>query len=366
MKLEPKARPVQISKLNLGGNDIKSLQDLIENFYVYEIIRLGEKFYTWLRRHDAEKAQQVKSITENQSTKDDEKARMLIKVLMPGYQKIELNNLPEIWLKDKNISQQAKNSFMKCYEQNIQIAIELLSKDIPYVILENFLVECESCEETDKLYPEFCYQYGLSLKEQDIDKSYFWVNKASERGHMEATQKLSDYVLETPDSVLMLYSSLKALIFRIGERKIKMVRVSTPEETFFIAEDIIPSEIFKLYYSFLWDWDNQTLSTCEYLISKFNEFTKVLPPEIEDATWAFPTIKQWQEANALNVLRMPSRYGLEWTCSCSNPFGWIYSVFPDYYKNHVDVISYDRSETIYYPEKYNYLRPVINIKMKKS
>ena len=148
MKLASKARPVQISKLNLGGNDINSLQDLIENFYVYEIIRLGEKFYTWLRRHDAEKAQQVKSITENQSTKDDEKARLLIKTLVPGYQEIELNNLLETWLKDYNVRRPVKNSFLKCYEQNIQVAIELIKKDIPYRILENFLVECESCDET--------------------------------------------------------------------------------------------------------------------------------------------------------------------------------------------------------------------------
>ena len=50
MNLEPKARPVQISKLNFSGIDILTKQDLLKNFYVSEIINLDSKFVAWLRR----------------------------------------------------------------------------------------------------------------------------------------------------------------------------------------------------------------------------------------------------------------------------------------------------------------------------
>ena len=85
-----------------------------------------------------------------------------------------------------------------------------------------------------------------------------------------------------------------------------------------------------------------------------NCLTKVLPPEIEEATWSLPTISQWRQADALKLLVLPKDGDMEWTCSRTS--GW------DYF---IDAISLNGVVKQYKSYKF-YLRPVINIKMKKS
>ena len=101
MKLEAKARSVQISKLILGGQEINSEEDLIYNFVLNEILILDSKFLSWINRQSGMgyKATEAHKILSNKKVSTAEKKLQLIKVFFPKCKEKDAKEILFYWLR---------------------------------------------------------------------------------------------------------------------------------------------------------------------------------------------------------------------------------------------------------------------------
>ena len=238
MNLEPKARPVQISKINFSGIDILTKQDLLKNFYVSEIINLDSKFVAWLRRKaelvtyadDVEKILQDYKISRNKE--------MVAKALLSTFFNEELKSedtgefLLELFL-NIDISR-IIDDFIECIDINCTLIRFLINRGTKWVFINHLLSlqekrvginDIKDKDEWGKLFFELSKQVNI-----DRERRYGYLKKAYDLGYSKAdTNQLRDYL---PDQT----------IITIGAQTLKMLKISDDSGVYYISRDFFKSE----------------------------------------------------------------------------------------------------------------------------
>lgn len=299
MKLEPKARPVQINKLRLGGKDINSIDDLLKNFCLSEILELGDKFTQWLGRHEETKVykEKVSSIFRKKYTKAEDQGKDLLALFFPKYKGLSLQTILNVWQKNEKNSKMFAG-VLNCISPDVQLAINLMQKNFPD---KSWLTEwLKSCA---KIYhhSDFCYEYGVFLKTIDAQESEVWLKKAKDMGNKKAEEELN---------------ARKVLKIKVGNHIISMVRVHSDEEDFYIAQNTISEKLFLSLgcvsnYSF--GHTNKAYRkrhVCNQALKKLNSLTKYI--------WDYPQYAQWEHAFKQKKIQLSplSKSDGEWCREC--------------------------------------------------
>lgn len=337
MKLKAKARPVQINRLRLGGKDIKSIQDLKNNFYVNEIISLDSKFTQWLDRNEDLKdlSSELKISLKNSNSTSD-KAICLISSFFPEYKGQCVDTIIRDWLRDwqeKKTTINLVSSLLSCLNPTCQMLEEILGcqewSDDPCIWdwIKKYV------EQSEALSPSICLEYAKCLKRRNDNNSKDWLQKAADLGSKDAAELLAH---EAAEFTIDIGSS----------RPLTMLRVNDPKGPFYISQNVVSLNDF---YSLLGrnmvseKFDAcQQYAICENFINKlfWNTHYK----------FNFPTVQQWKSAKKNVVFDpAPTRYGErdgEW---CKDKYNIGQHKVVDY--KEISLSDFD----------YSYLRPVINI-----
>lgn len=221
-------------------------------------------------------------------------------------------------------------------EPNVKLAIELMSKhSINFQEIDYFLDWLEICSIDGEKSPEFCYQYGLFLKNKDKKTSEEWLAKASKMGNKNARKELkSDEVIEIP----------------VKGYTITMQRIDSEIGDFYIAKTPIPNSLFvalKCSYNtrYIENVSYRKRSICDDFLNKISQETTY--------KWQYPTINQWTLANSKKKLIDIHPTDGEWCIETT------LSTYPSLKKKY-RVAGYKNDDWLYENDM-SYLRPVLNI-----
>lgn len=287
MKLQAKARPVQINKLKLGGIEINTKDDLLQNFYLNEIINLGDKFTQWIRRHGEMHvySEQVDSIIK---VRNNEKVALgLLALFYPTLKNKTLIEVLDEWHENKT-NQRLLKSLLSCIGYSSSTAIELITKLGYNLWLNDWL---ESCTSHVYLSSDFCYYLGIYFKNIDKYKSIKWLNEADERGSKEAKKILNELLIKN---------------INIEGQTLTLVRVLTSVDDFYILKTVIPNSIFSIIGSddILNNSDSRSRQICDKMIKKLREMTGL--------DWNYPSLEKWNLAFNSNIIEPPLSNCGEW------------------------------------------------------
>lgn len=335
MKLEPKARPVQINKLRLGGKDINSIDDLLKNFCLSEILELGDKFTQWLNRNgEVVKAKGVNKIL-NDLYDEEQKAVEMLRLFFPlnfkGKDKSDfsLENLLLVW-QESGVNTEMYKGILNCITLNEEYAIRLMHKsDIKD---KSWMLDwLKKCSEKYANSKKFFKEYAQFYKENDQEGYREWIKLEKKEGNV-----LADKLLEQEDTIDILVNGFT----------ITMLRIKDDNGDFYIAKNVL----YNAFVKSLGFRDNAKSyygrDECDNIITELNRKTGF--------QWRYPTRRQWHIAT--NTMRMTPRQDKqtkEWCREKSTS------------KNYFYIAPAGASQVQYY--MYDaYLRPVLEIKDNKE
>lgn len=332
MKLQAKARPVQINKLKLGGKEINTKEDLLQNFYLNEIVNLGNKFTQWIRRNSEMRVYSEQIDTIFKVRNKERVAHDLLYLFFPIYNgKTLLNVLYDWYDNKKNIN--LPKSLLYCMNSSESLAVELIerySNDKPFIA--DWI---EDCSEKIFLSSEFCYRLGIFFKNFNDSKSKYWLNKAADSGSIEAILELR----KNNNSDIEINDNFN---IEIKDKTLKLIRIKSSDGDFYITKSALPNNIFKsLGITNITREDYQCRSNCDLLLEKLSNYTKLI--------WRYPTLEQWELANKTKMLEPTLKHKGEW---CKDKHPKIDNVY--------GVANY--ASKWLFSDKENYLRPILIVK----
>lgn len=300
MKLQAKARPVQINKLKLGGKEINTKEDLLQNFYLSEIIDLGNKFTQWIRRNGEMHtySEQIDSIFK---VRNKEKiAHDLLYLFFPMYNGKSLLNVLYNWYDNKKNINLLK-SLLYCMNSSESLATDLMER---FSDNKSFIVDwVEDCSEKIFLSSDFCYKLGVFFKGFNDDKSIYWLNKAAENGS---------------ESAALMLKENDGFNIKINGVTLDFIRVKSYEGDFFIAKYVLTNSLLRNWDLTTKGEDFKNRADCNFLLEELSDFTGLI--------WRYPTFEQWTLANNTNMLDYGKMAKGEWCEDKMNSDGNVFRV----------------------------------------
>lgn len=275
MKLLPKARPVQINKLRLGGKDINTMDDLLKNFCVPEILALGSKFTKWLDRHaDAKQfAAPVSAIMNAKNTKKKQTTDLLY-LFFPKFKGKSLDDI-FLLLNGNTAEMQLLVNIVNYIDPNVKNAIELMRKfSDNYQGKAHFFDWLENCSIDGEKSSDFCFLYGKFLKSVYPESSDKWIKKASQMGNRQAKKELEA-------------GEIKEI--KIKDCVIKMVLIHSNSGDFYISERCIDKNLFNQLRLEKCNDNAYERKTCDSAMQKMGNISRV--------NLIYPTYEQMKEAS---------------------------------------------------------------------